>query len=116
MGATIRKQGGIVLEINGMADHVHLLTKLRPDQALSNVLRDLKANASGWLHKLFPDMRDFGWQNGYGAFTVSTSQVGIVQEYIRQQETHHQEMSFKEEFISLLRKHGIEFDEQYLWK
>jgi putative transposase len=80
MGATIGKHGGIVLEINGMADHVHLLAKLRPDEAISNLLRDLKANASGWLHKLFPDMRDFGWQNGYGEFAVSASQVGIVQE------------------------------------
>jgi putative transposase len=116
IGGIIRKHGGIALEINGMPDHLHLLAKLRPDEALSSVMRDLKANSSGWMHKLFPDMRDFGWQNGYGAFTVSASELERVSRYIRLQQDHHLEMSFQDEYISLLRKHGIEFDERYLWK
>jgi REP element-mobilizing transposase RayT len=75
IGGTIRGRGGISLGIGGDADHVHVLAKLRPDQALSEVLRDLKANSSGWMHDVFPAMRDFTWQRGYGAFTVSQSNV-----------------------------------------
>jgi REP element-mobilizing transposase RayT len=75
LGGTVRRLGGVSLGVNGTADHVHLLAKLRPDRAVSDVLRDVKANASGWLHEVFPDLKDFSWQNGYGAFTVSFSQV-----------------------------------------
>lgn len=68
IGGTIRGLGGISLELNGTADHVHLLVKLRPDRALSDVLRKLKANATGWMHDVFPTVQDFSWQRGYGAF------------------------------------------------
>jgi putative transposase len=115
VGGMIRKQGGICLALNGMHDHAHLLTKLRPDRAVSDVLRDLKANASGWMHDVFPDLKDFSWQRGYGAFTVSASQIEKVRKYIADQETHHARKSFREEFISLLKANEIEFDENYLW-
>ena len=114
IGGTIRKQGGISLAINGMDDHVHVLAKLRPDKAVSDVLRDLKANSSGWMHKVFPELEDFSWQNGYGAFTVSASQIEKVKEYIANQERHHQKRSFRDEFIALLKANEIEFDEKYL--
>ena len=115
IGGTIRKQGGIALAINGMSDHIHVLAKLRPDKALSAVLRDLKANSSGWMHEVFPELKDFSWQNGYGAFTVSASQVEKVKEYIANQEQHHKKIgSFRDEFIKLLRANEIEFDEKYL--
>ena len=68
IGGTIRSLGGICLELNGTEDHIHLLTKLRPDRAVSDVLRDLKANASGWMHDVFPSLKHFSWQRGYGAF------------------------------------------------
>ena len=116
IGGIIRNLGGISLGINGVADHVHVLAKLRADKALSDVLRDLKANASGWMHDVFPDSKDFAWQNGYGAFTVSASQVAAVQRYIARQAEHHQGRDFKDEFTELLRLNEIEFDEQYLWK
>ena len=116
IGGVIRHQGGIALGINGTADHVHLLAKLRQDHALSDMIRDFKANASGWLHQVFPELRDFAWQNGYGAFTVSASQVERVQRYIANQQAHHRKQSFKDEFIALLRANEIEFDEKYLWK
>jgi len=116
MGGILRSHGGIALEINGMPDHVHLLAKLRPDEAVSNVLRDLKANASGWMHKVFPELIEFRWQDGYGAFTVSQSQIEQVRQYIRRQQQHHQKKSFKDEFITLLRINGIEFNERYLWE
>lgn len=115
IGGTIRQQGGIALAINGTDDHIHVLTKLRPDKAVSAVLRDLKANASGWMHKVFPEARDFSWQNGYGAFTVSASQIEKVRHYIANQERHHRKLLFRDEFIALLTANEIEFDEKYLF-
>jgi putative transposase len=114
IGGTIRELGGIALAINGTEDHVHLLAKLRPDRALSDVLRDLKANASGWMHDVFPDMKDFSWQRGYGAFTVSRSNVEKVQDYIARQKEHHQKKSFRDEFIEFLEVNDIEYNEKYL--
>ena len=114
LGGTIRGQGGISLGINGMPDHVHVLAKLRPDKAVSDVLRDLKANASGWMHDIFPEIRDFSWQRGYGAFSVSFSQVEKVRRYIAEQEIHHQGRDFRDEFIALLVKNGVDFDARYL--
>jgi putative transposase len=115
IGGILRNKGGIALAIGGMSDHVHVLAKLRPDDSLSNVLRDLKANSSGWMHQVFPEMKDFAWQRGYGAFTVSASQVRQVSRYIADQEKHHQKHgSFRDEFMKLLVANEIEFDEKYL--
>jgi len=115
VGGIVRGLGGISLAIGGIEDHLHLLAKLRPDKALSSVLRDLKANSSGWMHDLFPVVRDFSWQNGYGAFTVSASQVGAVKRYIGDQERHHQKRSFRDEFVEMLTINAVEFDERFLW-
>ena len=114
IGGTIRGLGGIALAINGMEDHVHVLARLRPDKALSDVLRDLKANASGWMHDVFPALHDFSWQRGYGAFTLSQSNLSAVQNYITRQKEHHQVKSFRDEFIEFLQASGLEFDERYL--
>lgn len=95
---------------------MHLLAKLRPDKALSSVLRDLKANSSGWMHDVFPEARDFSWQNGYGAFTVSGSQIPYVEKYILNQESHHRNRSFRDEFVEMLHINEIDFDEQFLWR
>ena len=115
LGGAIRNLGGISLGINGTADHVHILAKLRQDRAVSDVLRDIKAGSSGWIHGAFPRMADFAWQDGYGAFTVSQSQAGRLKKYIAGQVDHHRTVSFKEEFIALLRAHGVEYDERYIW-
>ena len=88
IGGTIRGLGGISLELNGTDDHIHLLAKLRPDRAVSDVLRELKANATGWKHDVFPPLREFSWQRGYGAFTVSQSKVEKVRRYIARQKEH----------------------------
>jgi putative transposase len=114
VGGTIRGVGGICLELNGTEDHIHLLAKLRPDHALSDVLRNLKANASGWMHDVFPALKDFSWQRGYGAFTVSHSNVEEVRRYILQQKEHHAKVSFRDEFIQFLKANGIEYDERYV--
>ena len=115
IGGIVRGLGGILLGINGIEDHIHILVKLRPDKSVSDVLRDLKSNSSGWMHDVFPDARDFSWQNGYGAFTVSVSQIDGVRRYIADQEIHHAARSFEDEFVRLLEKNGVEFDRKYLW-
>lgn len=107
LGGAIRGEGGISLAIGGIEDHVHLLAKLRPDKTLSGLLRVLKANSSGWRHDVFPDAEDFYWQNGYGAFSVSTSQVPVVSRYIANQKQHHTKRSFREEFIDMLGRGSL---------
>jgi len=114
IGGTVRGLGGISLELNGTEDHLHLLAKLRPDRALSDVLRDLKSNASGWMHNVFPALEDFSWQRGYGAFTVSQSNVEEVRQYIAHQKEHHRKVSFRDEFVQFLKVNGIEYDERYI--
>jgi REP element-mobilizing transposase RayT len=114
IGGTIRGLNGISLALNGTEDHVHLLTKLLPNKALSDVLRELKANASGWMHNVFPELKDFSWQRGYGAFTLSQSKVEDVRHYIAGQKEHHQRVSFRDEFIQFLKANQIEYDERFL--
>jgi REP element-mobilizing transposase RayT len=114
IGGIVRGVGGIPLGINGMEDHVHLVAKLRPDRALSDVLRELKSNATGWMHDVFPRLSDFSWQRGYAAFTVSQSNLKQVQRYVTNQKEHHQKVSFRDEFINFLEFNGIEYDERYI--
>lgn len=104
-----------MLIINGVEDHVHILAKLRPDKSVSDVLRDVKSNASGWMHDVFLDAKDFSWQNGYGAFSVGPSGIERVKAYIANQKVNHGRQSFEEEFVELLTVHEIEFDPRYLW-
>jgi REP element-mobilizing transposase RayT len=115
IAGTIRNLGGSCIEINGTSDHVHLLILLPPKLALSDVLRDIKANSSKWIHEKFPLLAAFGWQDGFSAFSVSTSQVPDVIDYIRNQKDHHKERDFKAELLTLLQRHGVEYDERYLW-
>jgi putative transposase len=114
IGGIVRSVGGISLALNGTEDHIHLLAKLPPDRALSDVLRDLKANATGWMHDVFPSLQDFSWQRGYGAFTVSQSNVAEVQTYIARQKQHHRKTSFREEFIQFLQANGIEHNQRFI--
>jgi len=116
VGGIVRNLGGIPIEIGGTDDHVHIMARLRPDKAVSDVLRIIKANSSGWVHATFPDKGEFAWQEGYGAFTVSESQSAKLRRYIASQLEHHRRLSFKEEFIQLLKAHGVEYDERYIWK
>jgi putative transposase len=116
LSGAIRGEGGFCLLANGVADHVHLLVRLRQDKAVSEVLRGIKANSSSWIHDSYPKLRGFRWQEGYGAFTVSKSQKEVVRRYIAGQEAHHRRHTFQEEFMSLLKAHEIEYDDRYIWK
>ena len=115
LGGIIRDKDGILLEIGGIADHLHILAKLKQHIAIADILRELKANSSKFLNERRDLGQWYGWQTGYGAFTVSASQVTKVRKYIQNQEEHHRKKTFKEEFVNLLDKHRIEFDERYLW-
>ncbi|HVF72274.1 MAG TPA: IS200/IS605 family transposase [Chthoniobacterales bacterium] len=114
LGGAIRGEGGIAMIINGTADHVHVLAKLRQDEALSKTIGETKANSSGWVSKTFPECNAFAWQEGYAAFTVSESQVPKVRRYIEGQEDHHRRTSFLAEFTLMLHAHGLPFDDRYV--
>ena len=116
LGGIVRKLGGTPIVVNGTDDHVHLLARLRQDKAVSDVLRDIKSGSSGWIHREKPELAHFDWQDGYGAFTVTASQMERVRGYILGQEQHHRTQDFKTEFIALLNAHGIEYDDRYIWR
>ena len=115
IGGIIREEKGILLTAGGMADHVHLLARLPPTTAVSDMLRLIKTNSSKWASER-DDVRYFEWQAGYAAFSVSESQTDRVRGYIQTQEEHHRRQSFKDEYLGLLRKHNIEFDERYVFE
>jgi putative transposase len=115
MGDTIKRIGGIPHLINGTADHVHLLSSLPRTVALSKYIEEIKRNSSRWIKTKDNDYQKFAWQNGYGAFSVSSSQKESVIRYIAGQKEHHRDITFKDEFLAFLKKYNIEYDEQYLW-
>jgi REP element-mobilizing transposase RayT len=116
IGGIVRELGGTPLLINGPRDHVHILALLPAKLGVSEVVGKVKANSSGWVHREFPDKWSFAWQTGFAAFTVSHSHKRTVLDYIADQEAHHRQVSFKEEFLAFLKKHEIDHDEKYLWE
>lgn len=116
LGGMIREVKGKAYLINGTADHVHLLVSLPPTVALSDALKVIKANSSRWVSDRWTARKNFRWQIGYGAFSVSKSNTAGVIRYIENQEAHHRKTTFQEEFLEFLRRHGIEYDERYIWE
>ena len=114
MGGILRELDGIAILINGPADHVHLLAALPPTTGIADAMRVLKTNSSRWIHETFPNS-SFAWQTGYAAFSVSQSSVPAVRQYIERQEEHHRRITFQEEFVAFLKRHGIAYDERYIW-
>lgn len=113
LGGVIRTLNGVPEAIGGAADHVHLLIGLRATHTLADVLREIKSVSSGWVHQEV-GVSSFAWQEGYGVFTVSASQLENVRGYIQQQEEHHRTRTFQEEYLALLQRSGIEFDKRYV--
>ena len=101
--------------INGVEDHLHIVLHIHPSIALSSLVKDIKLSTSVHIKKinLFPKFR--GWQDGYGAFTYSFKEKNNLVEYVRNQEVHHKTKTFKEEYIELLKAHGIDFEDKYLF-
>ena len=116
LGGIIRAKSGHLVEVGGVADHIHLLAQLSPKFAISDVIRDIKGSSSAWVNAEKLSQQHFEWQKGYGAFTVSYSSCGSVQNYIRNQEEHHRRRSFEEEYIDFLERHQITFERRYLFE
>jgi putative transposase len=116
LGGIARQNEMRAIEIGGMPDHVHILLSLPSTLAIAKAMQLIKGGSSKWVHDTFPEHRLFAWQVKYGAFTVSVSQLEKTIGYIRGQAEHHRKMTFQEEFLALLKKHGIAFDERYLWE
>ena len=115
IGGICRAEQSVLLAAGGMPDHVHLLVSLGKMAALADFLRVVKTNTSKWVHEEFPSQRDFAWQAGYGAFSVSPSGLDAVKAYIAKQAEHHRVRTFQEELVEFLNRHEIEYDERYLW-
>ena len=114
LGGIVHDLGGVPEKINGVEDHVHLLVGLGATHRLADVLKEIKASSSKWVHQELKQSV-FAWQEGYGAFTVSASQLEVVKNYIANQEEHHRRKSFQEEYLEFLEQYGVEYDEKYLW-
>jgi REP element-mobilizing transposase RayT len=113
MGGVVRASGGAAEIISGVTDHVHLLIGLPATVRLADIIRDLKSTSSRWVHETI-GIREFEWQEGYGAFTVSGSQVADVREYIANQAEHHRSRTFQEEYVAWLKRTRVAYDERYL--
>ena len=116
LGGIARQNQMKALEIGGIEDHVHLLLSLPATVSIAKAMQLIKGGSSKWVHESFPEQRRFAWQEKYGAFSVSVSQLETVMNYIKNQREHHRTLSFQEEFLSLLRRHRVQFDERHLWE
>ena len=115
LGGIARENKMRALMIGGVADHVHLLLSLPATMSIAKAMQLIKGGSSKWIHETFPEQRLFAWQEKYGAFSVSVSQLDSVIAYISKQPEHHRRRSFQEEFVAFLKKHRLEYDEKYLW-
>ncbi len=116
MGGILRNMDCQPLSVGGVEDHVHVLFSLSKNLALKDAVNRLKSSSSGWIKDLGPELREFQWQGGYGAFSVSSSLLERARAYVNNQEEHHRKVTYRGELRSLLKLHGLEFDERYLWK
>ena len=117
-----RYLGGILMNLDcqpviagGVEDHVHLLCALSKTRDAAAMVKEVKRGSSIWLKTKGPDLSDFAWQNGYGAFSVGPSDLEALRSYIDAQEEHHRKHTFQEEYRAFLKKYGVEFDERYIW-
>ena len=104
------------LIVGGISDHVHLLVQLGKTVSQSDLVKEIKRVSSVWIKQRDPRLGDFAWQGGYGAFSVDQTSLERVRRYIATQEQHHKVVTFKEEFLALLKEHNLEFEERYLWE
>ena len=114
LGGIAKRLECMPIVVGGVSDHVHMLTTLSRNLKMSDAVKEFKRSSNNWI-KENHSIDGFKWQAGYGAFSVSQSKLDAVKQYIENQEEHHRTKSFKEEFRSLLTKHGLEIDEKYCW-
>lgn len=111
----IRNNEHKLIAIGGMPDHIHILIGVRPSQSISDLMQDVKGNSSKWINEKRFLKTKFEWQEGYGAFSYSKSQINDVVNYINNQETHHAKKSFKEDYLEILKKFEVDYDEKYVF-
>ena len=116
MGAIIKDNASIPIIINGVPDHIHILCIMSKNIALSKLFEEVKKHSSRWIKTKHAHYKNFKWQGGYGAFSVSPSDAEAKKIYIYNQKEHHKKTGFKEEYLGLLEAHGIDYDERYLWE
>jgi putative transposase len=114
IGGLCRENNFKLIKAGGVDDHLHLLVSLPSTITIAKAIQYLKGGSSRWIHETFGNMKDFAWQEGYGAFTIGVSQTDRTIKYITNQEDHHRKKTFREELIDFLNYHGIEFEEKYL--
>ena len=115
LAGVARHEFGRALTIGGTENHIHGLLSMATDASAAEAMRKWKSLFSGWVHKAFPSHVGFAWQSGYGVFSVSQSNAPRVIKYIEEQEEHHRRQTFEEEFIALLKKHGVDYNPRYVW-
>ena len=115
MATVLQSIGCPALIIDGVPDHIHILNRLSRTITVAEMFEKIKSSSSGWIKSKGPKFRDFYWQSGYGAFSVSESRVPDVRKYIENQKEHHRRLSFQDEFRALCERHGIAIDERYVW-
>ncbi|HLA96581.1 MAG TPA: IS200/IS605 family transposase [Pyrinomonadaceae bacterium] len=115
IGGVARKHKMTAIQVGGIENHIHALILAKPIVAPFQIAQWIKGDSSNWIHKEFPDIRGFSWQDGYSIFSVSRSSVPNVAEYIRNQREHHLGQAFEDEYIELLKKHGTDYDEQFVF-
>jgi putative transposase len=115
IGGIVRVEKGTLYDINGVEDHVHLYLRWRTDESISNLIRNVKSRSSKWIHETFPMLAAFAWQEGYSVFSVSKSREPAVRDYIASQHEHHKKEDFQVELLRILKAHGIEYEEKYVF-
>src|SRR5438874_10912146 len=115
IAGTVRNQGQKLIAINGVPDHLHILIGLKPAMALADLVREIKADSTNFINEQKLVHGRFNWQEGYGAFSYGHSQLNKIIRYIQNQERHHEKQSFKDEYMTLLRKFDIAFDDKYVF-
>lgn len=115
LGGVLRNIGCPAIAIGGPDDHIHILCRLSRTCAVSDLIEEIKTSSSKWIKTKGPNYRKFSWQGGYGAFSIGQSQVEAAVRYVRNQREHHRKNTFKEEFLKLLEKYEVDWDERYVW-
>lgn len=114
IGGIIRAEKGTLYEIGGVEDHIHLYLRWRTDGSIADLIRTVKSRSSRWVRETYSTLKEFAWQEGYSVFTVSKSQEQTVRQYIVNQHAHHAKVDFRSELLTLLQRHGVEFEERYV--
>lgn len=114
LSAMANERKAKIMEIGGMEDHLHILLEMNQLDKYTDLIRDLKACSSMWIHRSFINSQDFAWQQGHGSFSVSYSAIDEVRKYIQNQETHHKKLTFEEEYLKFLELHHIQYDKRFV--